>query len=352
MNSNSVFKKLLLCFVLMVFGFHTMSAQYSSIEVGNKQKAYRDSLKTVKYDYIFPVWGQKVYEKGFDIPYPGGVMVNYIWMDQNIVIDNMQLGFKSENYDVPLTSVDFIEFGDNTNTSYAYNARPDLWILPFFNVYGLFGGGTSTTKVNLVAPIKLGSEVEQNITTKGFGVMFAGGIRKFWFSVDGNWTWNKPELLDEAVKVKVLGVRVGKTFVFKNKPESNVAFWIGGMRTKMDTKSAGQIQLKDALPQEVWDRKDEIVSDYADWRDANYDDLDFTQKAVVNTVIDPIVEAIDSRNGESIVRYGMDKQVQQLWNGVVGGQYQYNKRWMLRTEAGLVGNRKSFLVSLNYRFKI
>ncbi|MDT0553455.1 hypothetical protein [Urechidicola vernalis] len=341
--------KLLVFGLLLFFATYSSVAQYSSIDVGKKHQEYRDSIKNTKYDYIFPIWGQKVYEKGFDIPFPAGLMANFVWMDQNITIDNMQLGFKSDNYDVPLTPVDFIEFGENSNTSYAYNVRPDLWVLPFFNVYGLFGGGSSNTKVNLVAPIELGSEVEQNITTKGFGVMFAGGVRKMWFSVDANWTWNKPELLDDPVRVKVLGVRVGKTFKFKNRPQSNFAFWIGGMRTKMDAETRGQISLGEALPG-LEDRADQIVSDYNDWYAANYDDLNFAQKKVVDEVFDPIVDAIDQVDGTSIIRYGMDKQVQQLWNGVVGGQYQLNKRWQFRAEGGIIGNRKSFLVSANYRF--
>ena len=223
-------------------------------------------------------------------------------------------------------------------------------MFPFLNIYGLFGQGNSRTEVNLVAPIKLQSIVEQKISTKGFGIMGAGGIGKYWFSVDGNWTWSKPELLDKSVKVKVLGIRWGRTFTFNEKPERNLAFWIGGMRTQMDTETVGQLTLNEALPQEVWDRKDEIVSDYNIWRDANYDDLNFAQKKAVDEVLDPLVSAIDSRNGDSIIRYGMDKQVKQLWNGIIGGQYQYNKRWMLRTEAGLIGNRKSFLLSFNYRF--
>lgn len=60
------------------------------------------------------------------------------------------------------------------------------------------------------------------------------------------------------------------------------------------------------------------------------------QKAVADKILTPIVERIDAADGSSTIRYGMDKQVQE--------------RWMFRSEAGFIGNRKSFLVSLNYRF--
>jgi hypothetical protein len=78
-------------------------AQYATKKVLKKKQAYTDSIKQVKYDYIFPALGQKVYKAGFDIPYPIGLMGNYIWLDQGVVIDNMQLGLKTDNQDIPIT---------------------------------------------------------------------------------------------------------------------------------------------------------------------------------------------------------------------------------------------------------
>ena len=200
--------------------------------------------------------GQGAYKKGFDIPYPVGIMSNFVWMKQGILIDNMQLGLEAKNVDIPLTEVDFIEFGDNTNTSYSVNIRPDLWVFPFLNVYGIFGYGHSTTEVNLTAPVNLESVVDQSITTNGFGVMTAFGVGPAWVSVDANWTWNKPELLDKAVMITVLGLRLGHTFTFKNRPDRNFAVWAGAMRVKMSTATAGNIALSEALPSEVWEKRD------------------------------------------------------------------------------------------------
>ncbi|OYT15830.1 MAG: hypothetical protein B7C24_10920 [Bacteroidetes bacterium 4572_77] len=184
-------------------------AQYATKKFKSKHEAYTDSIKNVDYNYVFPILGKATYKQGFDIPYPMGIMVNYIWMDQGIDITNMQLGLTTVNRDVPLTPVDFIDFGENRNTSMSFNVRPDIWIFPFLNVYGLFGYGKSKTEVNLVAPVELKSVVEQNISTAGFGVMGAFGIGPVWVSVDGNWTWNKPELLDDPVRVNVMGLRIG-----------------------------------------------------------------------------------------------------------------------------------------------
>ena len=271
-------------------------------------------------------------------------------MDQGIVIENFKLGIQNENVNIPPTDVDnFIGFGENRNVSYAMNFRPDIWVLPFLNVYGLFGYGASTTDVHVTTPLEIKSSVTQNLSTAGIGVMGAFGLGPIWVSLDGNWTWTKPDLLDEPVKASVFGVRVGKTFTFKSNPERNLAFWVGGMRIKMDSETNGAILLKDAIPQDVWDRKDEFVQDYYDWYDAL---PPFQQEIVDKTAIPDIVDRIDARDGNSTIFYGMDKRPKQPWNMIIGGQFQLNKRWMLRTEAGIVGDRKSYLASLNYRFKI
>ena len=342
--------KLGLVTIFVIIFSQQVNAQYTSTKVRTVHEAYTDSLKQVEYNYVFPFLGQGAYRKGFDIPYPAGLMANFMWLDQGIILDNFQLGVKTDDKDIPLTEVDFIGFGENKNTSYTVNVRPDLWILPFLNVYGIFGYGHSRTEINIdrlgQKPFDLQSIAEQSITTVGVGIMGAGGIGPVWLSVDANWTWNQPELTDKPTKVNVLGIRMGHTFVFNKNPESNLALWVGGMRIKMSSETTGEIRLGDALP-DLEDKADEIVTNYWDWYD---NDATIPQKIVADKVLTPIVDKIDEADGDAIIRYGMDKQVKEMWNGLLGLQYQINKRWMIRSEAGLIGDRKSVLLSLNYRF--
>lgn len=341
--------KIGLCILAMSFIHESVEAQHASRKLSKKQQAYTDSLKNVEYNYLFPILGQQAYSRGFDLPYPAGLMANYIWMKQGIVIENFQMGIESENVNIPTTPVDFIDFGYNTNTSYAVNFRPDLWVFPFLNVYGLFGYGSSTTEVNLTAPVEMKSVVTQSMSTAGFGVMGAFGLGPLFMSVDANWTWTYPELLQDPVLAKVLGVRLGKSFVFKKHPERNIAIWVGGMRARLNSATLGSIRMADAIPQETWDRVDEIVNNYNSW----YDGLSPVEQAVVdNTAFPAFIDALDNAEGNTIVHYGMDKRPVEEWNMVIGGQFQLNKSWMLRSEVGLIGDRKSFLASINYRFKI
>ncbi|MEA1898867.1 MAG: hypothetical protein U9N53_14505, partial [Bacteroidota bacterium] len=304
---KALYKISILVTIFILFLVDHSNAQYATKKVRTKNQVYTDSLKNVNYDYIFPILGQGAYSQGFDIPYPVGIMVNGLWMDQGILIDNMQLGLLTDTRDITLTPVDFIGFGDNTNTSYSMNVRPDIWIFPFLNVYGLFGVGNSHTEVFLTNPIEMKSVVDQGIRTMGFGVMGAAGIGPMWLSVDANFTWNKPELLDKATRVNVLGIRMGHTFVFKNHPERNIGLWVGGMRLAMATETNGAIKMIDALPPETWDRADEIVADYWDWYNGLNPITDPGKILVADELLTPIIESIDNADGSSVIRYGMDK---------------------------------------------
>lgn len=114
----------------------------------------------------------------------------------------------------------------------------------------------------------------------------------------------------------------------------------------MSSETNGAIALKDAIPIETWDRKDEIVENHNIW----YESLPLAQQKIVDaTPVPDFVEKLDAADGDAVISYGMDKQVSEIWNGVIGAQFQLNKRWIFRTEGGIIGDRKSFTLSVNYR---
>ena len=57
------------------------SAQYTTDKVvGDKKTELIDSLKKADYPYLFPIWGKKVVNKGFDIPKSAALAVWYLAM--------------------------------------------------------------------------------------------------------------------------------------------------------------------------------------------------------------------------------------------------------------------------------
>ena len=178
----------------------------------------------------------------------------------------------------------------------------------------------------------------------------AFGIGKAFGVVDVNWVWSNMDNFVDPVKSNVLSVRLGRAFKFKKNPQSNVAVWVGGMRVRMGNITEGTITLRDVLPDETWANRDKIVNDYYHWYDG-LDDMD-PRKAIADRILTPMVDNIDDANGEGTTHYKLGKNPKQEWNVIVGGQYQINKEWQIRAEGGIIRNRKSILLSANYRFGI
>jgi len=345
---KAFYKFILISLILSFFVTQNSFSQYASKRVKSKYEAYTDSLKKVDYHYVFPFWGQKAYQRGIDLQYPIGIMANYFWMTQGIVINNFQLGINKPDGSelLPLTPLDdeILSFGNNTNQSWSLNIRPDIWLFPFIDLYGIFGYGRSSTTVEAVLlgkplPTK---PVEQGITTSGVGVLLAGGLGPVRISLDANITWNKPELLDKATMANVVGIRMGKVFTFKNRPQSNISVWIGTMFVTMQNETLGYIKLNEAID-DYQGVKDEIVGNI------NEKINDPETGPIKKKLLEKLRDAVDESTGESTIAYNMDKQVKAHWNGLIGMQYQINKNWQLRGEGGVIGDRKSFLISLNYR---
>ncbi|WP_319500383.1 hypothetical protein [uncultured Draconibacterium sp.] len=331
-NSRSV----LILLIIWAGFIQTGYGQYSQLQK-------RDSL-VADYPYKFPILGSKAYERGFNIPYPAGGMFNYFVAKQDIDIREISLAFNdSESLDL----TELLEFGTVNARATSVNVRPDLWVFPFFNVYGIFGKAWAQTEVELTYPVTLKAVSNLQGTSLGFGVTGAGGLGKYFFVVDGNWIWTMMSNFEAPVRSYTFSGRLGRAFKLGKNPDSNIAPWIGGMRIKMGGVTEGSILLNDIIPDETWARRDEIVTNYWNWYD---NEATIAQKLIADKVLTPIVNKIDEADGSGVIKYRLRKEPKQKWNIIVGGQYQLNKHHQFRAEGGIIGNRKSLLLSYNYRF--
>ncbi|WP_297097586.1 hypothetical protein [uncultured Draconibacterium sp.] len=314
----------------------TSYGQYSQLQK-------RDSV-AVSYPYKFPILGSKAYERGFNIPYPAGGMLNYFVAKQDVEIPEIAIGFNNSEM---LDLTELLEFGTVNAQATSVNVRPDLWVFPFFNVYGIFGKAWAQTEVELTYPITLKAVSKLEGTSLGFGVTGAGGLGKYFFVVDGNWIWTSMSNFEAPVRSYTFSGRLGRAFRVGKNPDSNIAPWIGGMRIKMGGVTEGAILLNDILPEETWVRRDEIVNNYRNWYD---NEATLPQKILADQVLTPIVDRLEAADGSGVIKYRLRKEPKQKWNVIIGGQYQLNKHHQFRAEGGIIGNRKSLLLSYNYRF--
>jgi len=369
------------CFILTVFFlliYRETVAQYTTDKiVGQKEKnvSLADSLKHSTYPYLLPIWGQKVIAKGFDLPFPVGLSVQYIWQQSDIIIDNLQVGF---NHGPMRNCDDIIRFDKATATTNGANVRPDFWIFPFLNVYGILAKSKNTTAIDAGLWIpdssnnwkKIGNistKADFDATTAGFGLTPTFGIGGFFMALDMNFTWSDIKELDKPAYIFIFGPRIGKNIKFKN--EQSLAIWAGGFRVHMNSGTSGSLNIGDLFPTSQWQQK--IDSGYikvansqqqvnAWWNSlSSRDQQNPVNKAKYNTanaalekagqLLDGASEAVNTV-GNSTVQYSLDKRPKDSWNFLIGGQYQINKHLQIRAEYGFLSSRKQFIGGLQYRF--
>jgi len=335
-----------------------------------------DSLKAREYPYVLPIWGEKAAKKGFELPYSAGISLNYIWQESGLVIENLQVGFNNG----PMINLDeSIRFDNAVSEASGVNFRPDIWLFPFLNVYGLFVKAKTSTTIdaslwlpdaenNWSEVTSFSSKAEFDATSVGFGLTPTMGVSGIWMALDMNCLWTDVSALNEPVFTFVFAPRFGKTFNFK-KPNRNIAVWVGGFRLKFSSNTEGSLNLSEVLPlegaQEKVDqgfaRVEEAWTEVQSWWNSLTPDerLDPANIARYNaatraiTAADELLTGMDGAlsNAETAtVQYTLDKYPASMWNLVVGSQFQLNKNWMVRAEAGFLGDRTQFIAGIQYRF--
>ena len=365
-----------ICFFALLFFYSTTFAQvYSDKIVGKKNTGIIDSLKLEKYPYVLPIWGQKATEKGFKLPYSAGIGVNYFWQQSELTINNLNVGF---NNGTQYNLDQIVRFNSAISTANSINIRPDIWLFPFLNVYGIFGKAQTSTAIeagiwipdaegNWSEILPFSSKADFDVTTFGIGFTPTIGVGGGWLALDMNVTWSDSEALSQPAMAFVFGPRLGKSFNLK-KPESNIAVWVGAFRVHLNTETNGSLPLSEVLPidelqtkvdngiQKVGDNQTKVddwwsgLSKLEQSNPVNKAKYETANKALQSA--GNLLNAVDGAlsSGGSTVQYSLDKKQTEMWNFIVGTQYQYNKHIMLRGEVGFLGTRTQVLAGLQYRF--
>jgi hypothetical protein len=351
---------------------------FSNKEVGKKSVSLADSLKHSKYPYALPIWGDKATKRGYSLPYSAGVSVQYFGQKSNLVIDNLMVGFNHG----PMYDLDgLVRFDKAVSRSDGVSLRPDVWLFPFLNVYAILGRSSASTDVGygLWLPDSNGTEhkafssstkVDFIANTFGFGLTPTLGVGGGWLALDMNFTWTDVPQLDQPAQAFVFDPRAGKLFRLRN-PDENINVWVGGFRFAINTGTSGSIPLGDALPIGQWqasvDQGIQQVEQLNQQLDAWWNSLTPAEQA--NPVNQARYQAgksalqragalLDAANravanaGSSTVQYSLDKRPEDMWNFIVGGQYQLSKTWMFRAEVGFLKSRTHVIAGAQYRFPL
>ncbi len=188
-----------LCAAILSFSSHALGQ--AAPDLGNAPYEWKNA---------FPIWGKEVAKKGIELPLPWGAGINYSYVDQPIEITSIDIAVNDSDY---VDISELIEFEEIRSRVHVLNARLDLWLFPFLNVYGLgLYAPETNTDVTIGAPFSLETGATQSGVGGGFGMTAAFGLGGFFGIVDMNWTWNKMENLNEPVSTFIVTPRFGKNF--------------------------------------------------------------------------------------------------------------------------------------------
>ena len=283
--------------------------------LGEDQKPDTKKETVEPVTHKLPIWGQKVREMGFDLPLPFGAGANLVLMDQGIDIRNVKVGIGD-----PIFEIEDFGLSDAHTHDTAITMRLDMWLLPFANIYGIFGYINGQSELDLdigsitgsipipgLPPIfEPGKTIDLNIhyngTTFGGGMTLAGGYKDFFASVDGNYTYSNVDLVDGDITTLTISPRLG---MLVDAPEikGSLAFWVGAM--------------------------------YMKYKQTIRDDINLNK-------FDPRLPPVQ-------IDYKLDVKNDEPWNFLFGGQWEITKRWQVMAEGG-VGDRKQLILGAFFRF--
>lgn len=367
---------ILISFALVLIFSNSYSQIFSNKAVGKKNERFIDSLKAAEYPYALPIWGDKATGMGFDLPYSAGMSAQYFWQESDLIFENLMVGFNGgEMYNVD----DLIRFNKTKSTASAVSIRPDVWLFPFLNVYGILGKSQASTDVgfglwlpdgdnNYTEVLTAGSLVEFNATTFGLGMTPTIGVGGGFLALDMNVAWTDVPQLDEPAVTFVFGPRLGKSFKLA-KPERSIAVWVGGFRIHMSSDTYGSVALNEVFPpgtlggkiDEGYQKVDNAYNQVNTWwndlsQSEQNNPINKTKFETANAALDRASEILVAADGavstieSSTVQYSMDKRPKDMWNFIVGGQYQFSKHLMYRVEYGFLGSRQQLMTGIQYRF--
>lgn len=214
---------------------------------------------------MLPIFGKKARKSGNNPPLPFGIGIYSIYYDQGYTASNLKLIPDTP----PITARADTVYQNTTAYEFKAQIRPNLWLFPFLNVYGIFGYTEGVISPNLVVPcivvenvpifdsmvIDSTFEIHDDIayvgSTYGIGATFSMGTGSFFVMADYNYSVTDPADLDENLHNHFFSPKIG-VLLGNNKRKSFGAMWLGAMYISNDQSFSGKMDVADITPELVF----------------------------------------------------------------------------------------------------
>lgn len=284
---------------------------------------------------VLPFLGDEARKRGYELPLPFGLNINYMNIRQNIDVDSINfngLSLKGHSLDNAFK----INVGNTRERSKTETVKLDAWLLPFMNVYGLVGytDGHSVSQIGVdvlgphghsipLAPKyknqlqNLAFQLDFKGTTYGVGTTLVGGVGNWFTAFDANYTQTRFDILDGSIDAFTISPRIGYRFNTPGNdtlhlPSGKLNLWVGTMYQDVQQEFKGSLS-------------------------------DLTMPSAA------LQDMVNLANKDNKGRFDVKQHLSSPWNVLVGAQYELTRNFNVTTEIGFA-DRNSFFVAGEYRF--
>jgi len=133
-----------------------------------------------------------------------------------------------------------VQTADVENELVEVNLKCDAWLLPFLNVFGIFGYIDGETDVSIGVPMlgTLDIPIDYDGIVYGPGVTLVGGIDNVFASLTATYTWTDLDTSGSSIESLVVMPRLGYSLPDFGATKG-VQLWIGGMYLETEEQHEG-----------------------------------------------------------------------------------------------------------------
>ena len=195
------------------------------------------------------------------LPLPFGTGLNISAFEQPYYSRNLKMYSTKNNLTARADTV----YQDTKSGEMSMTFRPDFWLFPFLNVYGVFGYSAGRTTPNMVAPsivienvpgigdlkidttFRLEDKIYYNGPVYGFGATVSTGFKSYFIQLNYEYSVTKPTSLEDDLVYQRFNAKLG-ILLGRNDRKARGAFWLGTMYMDDNHHFEGEVDVKDIMP--------------------------------------------------------------------------------------------------------
>lgn len=255
----------LLLFGLIFFPYFVVAQQnMAGLTKFNKTDKMLDNGGVVDF---LPIFNKSLKKKKFSSPKPFGIALSSMIYQQEYISKNLRIRGET------VTGIEVFARGDSVSQQTTAGelkgyVKPNIWLFPFLNVYGIFGYTTGEIRPDLFidgiiiedlpgigdyfidTTFILNDVIRYNGQTFGLGATFSMGIYPYTFLLDYHYTETSPSDLEGKLYNHFLSPKFGY-YINTNNKNLKIMTWLGAMFFSNDQSFTGEITVEEIAPELV-----------------------------------------------------------------------------------------------------